>query len=143
VGTARRWTVSGSDYPQDYHSVTPYLNVAGVDTLLTFLAKAFGAEETVRLLRADGAISHAEAIIGDSVVMMGEPQTSAESRPSTLYLFVPDVDATFERALKAGATTIMSPRERSSGDRTAAVRDPSGNAWWIATHIGRLPQLGS
>ena len=69
--------MSGNDHPEGYHSVTPYLNVSGVDTLLTFLAQAFGGEETVRLLRADGAISHAEIRIGDSIVMLGEPQTSA------------------------------------------------------------------
>lgn len=127
--------MSGNDNPEGYHSVTPYLIVAGVDTLLSFLSRAFGADEIERRLRADGAISHAEVRIGDSIVMLGEPRTSADARPSTLYLYVSDVDATFARALRAGATSIMSPEERDSGDRTAAVRDPSGNAWWIATHV--------
>ena len=116
--------MEGSDYPQGYHSVTPYLTVPGVDTLLAFLTQAFEGEELVRLLRADGSISHAEVRIGDSIVMLGEPKTSAEARPSTLYLYVHDVDAAFGRAVKAGAATIMNPQERTSGDRTAAVRDP-------------------
>jgi PhnB protein len=121
--------------PEGYHSITPYLKVRAVARLLDFLKEAFDATETERMARGDGTIGHAEVSIGDSMVMMGEPQGDAASMPGTLYLYVPNVDATYRRALAAGATSVAEPTTQFYGDRHAGITDPAGNCWWIATHV--------
>jgi uncharacterized glyoxalase superfamily protein PhnB len=122
--------------PEDYHSVTPYLAIEGADKLLDFLNQAFDAVEVHECMRRpDGTIQHAEVRIGDSVVMLAEATGQWKPRPSTLYLYVNDTDATYRRALEAGATSLMEPANQFYGDRNAGVQDPSGNFWWIATHV--------
>lgn len=121
--------------PEGHHSVTPYLLVDDVARLIDFLTRAFQAVETLRMPRPDGKIGHAEMKIGDSMVMMGQPQGQGKPTPSTLYLYVQDTDAVYRRALAAGATSITEPTDQFYGDRNAGVQDPCGNLWWIATHI--------
>jgi PhnB protein len=121
--------------PDGYHSVTPYLVVQGTTTLLDFLKQAFDAQEAFPpMRRPDGTIMHAEVRIGDSVVMMGEPMGDMPPMPGSLYLYVHDADAVYQRALQAGATSLMAPTDQFYGDRSAGVKDPVGNRWWIATH---------
>ena len=120
--------------PEGYRSVTPYLVVRGVPTLLDFLNHAFDAAEIFRMPRPDGTIMHAEVRIGDSIVMMGEAMEQFPPIPSSIYLYVNDADATYKRALQAGATSTMEPADQFWGDRQAGVEDPVGNRWWIATH---------
>lgn len=115
-------------------SVTPYLVVQGAVRLIDFLKQAFEAQEIERLSRPDGAIGHAEARIGDSRGMMSEAGGAWQPMPCALYLYVNDVDATYKRALQAGAASTMEPMDQFYGDRSAGVRDPAGNQWWIATH---------
>jgi len=121
--------------PEGHHSVTPYLLVDDVGRLIDFLTRAFQAVETLRMPRPDGKIGHAEMKIGDSMVMMGQPQGQGKPMPSTLYLYVEDTDAVYRRALAAGAISIAEPTDQFYGDRNAGVQDPCGNLWWIATHI--------
>jgi uncharacterized glyoxalase superfamily protein PhnB len=85
--------------------------------------------------RPDGTVQHAEVRIGDSVVMMGEPQGEVQPRPVNLYLYVEDVDAVYLRAIQAGAKSIGEPKDQFYGDRSGGVEDPSGNTWYIATHV--------
>ncbi len=73
--------------------------------------------------------------IGDSIIMMGEAAGQWKPLPSMLYVYVPDTDATYQRALQAGGRTLREPRDEFYGDRTAGVEDPCGNQWWIGTHI--------
>ena len=120
--------------PDGYHHITPYLVVPGVATLLDFLTQAFEAQELHRLPRPDGTIMHAEVRIGDSRVMMGEPMGDAPPLLGSLYLYVNDVDAVYTRALHAGATSTSAPADQFYGDRSAGIKDPIGNQWWIATH---------
>ena len=121
--------------PEGYHSVTPYLGVKGVARLIEFLKQAFGAQEVFRpMTRPDGTIMHAEMKIGDSIVMMGEPMGQFGPMPGSIHLYVEDVDATYRRALEAGATSLMEPADQFYGDRQGGVADPVGNHWWIATH---------
>jgi uncharacterized glyoxalase superfamily protein PhnB len=121
--------------PDGFHSVTPYVLVPGVARLIEFLKEAFGAVETHRSARPDGTIMHAQVRIGDSMIMMGEPMGPWQPIPASLYLYVHDTDTTYRRALAAGATSLMEPADQFYGDRNAGVKDPSGNSWWIATHI--------
>ncbi len=125
--------------PEGYHSVTPYLVVQGAPTLIDFLKQAFDATEIFRMARPDGTTMHAEVRIGDSIVMMGEPMGQFQPMPGSIYLYVHDADATYQRALQAGATSIMEPADQFYGDRHAAVKDPVGNHWWIATHQEDVP----
>jgi PhnB protein len=125
--------------PDGYHTVTPYLTVANVAPLLDFLKQAFGAEEKEKMAGPDGTIRHAEVRIGDSVVMMGQAGDQWKARPATLYLYVPDVDAVYQRALAAGGKSIQELQTHFYGDRTGAVQDSQGNHWWIASHVEDVP----
>jgi len=119
--------------PDGFHTVTPYLLVKDGATLIDFLQKAFGAEQVERMDSPDGAVRHAQLKVGDSFVMLGDPQ--GDAMPASLYLYVLDCDAVYERALKAGATSITEPADQFYADRNAGVTDPCGNVWWIGTRI--------
>ena len=131
-------TTRAKAVPEGHHTVTPYLVVEGVPKLIDFLKQAFGAEERLRMPRPDGTVMHAEVRIGDSMVMMGEPMGEWKPMPGMLHLYVDDTDSLYKRALQAGATSLREPSDEFYGDRAAGVRDPSGNHWWIATHIEDL-----
>ena len=124
--------------PDGYYTVTPYLLVHGVPEFLEFLKSAFGAIEIVRAKGSAGG-THADVIIGDSHVMMGD-DGKRPTQPVTIHLYVPDADALYHRALNAGATSIQPPTDQPYGDRTAGVTDPFGNTWYLATHIRDVPQ---
>ena len=121
--------------PDGFHTVTPYLLVSGVPKLIEFVKAAFDAKVTEYMEGPDGTVAHAQVRIGDSMVMMGDPRGMHDPIPASLYLYVPDTDAVYKKALEAGATTVMEPDDRFYGDRNAGVKDPVGNTWWIATHI--------
>jgi uncharacterized glyoxalase superfamily protein PhnB len=121
--------------PEGFHSVTPYLVVQDVPKLLDFLKRAFTAQEIMRMPTPDGTIAHAEVRVGDSPIMMGEACNDFKPMPGSIYVYVDDTDATYQRALQAGATSLMEPANQFWGDRSASVVDPVGNHWWIATHI--------
>ena len=121
--------------PDGYHSVTPYLVVPGVAKLIDFMKQVFDGIEIERMQGPDGRIAHAEAKIGDSIIMMGEPKNGGSPMPATLYVYVPDTDAVYKRALQAGATSIMEPADQFYGDRNAGVKDFCGNHWYIGTRI--------
>lgn len=128
--------MSAKPVPDNYKAVTPYLIVPGVAELLRFLNKAFDATEILRLKRPDGSIMHAEVRIGDSAVMMGEPMGAFGPMPASIYLYVTDCDSVYKQALAAGGVSVMEPMNMEhSGQRYGGVKDPSGNIWWIATHI--------
>lgn len=120
--------------PEGYHTVTPYLTVTGASQLIEFLKQAFNAQELRCTNHLDGSILNAEVQIGDSIVMFSEASEEWEPMPSAIYLYVDDTDATYDRALQAGATSLMKPENQFWGDRQAGVKDASGNYWWIATH---------
>jgi PhnB protein len=125
--------------PDGYHSITPYLTVKNGGALVEFLQKAFGAAVTHRMDHSDGSLWHADLQIGDSHVMIGGASDQWPERPSNLYLYVEDADAVYRRAVEAGGTSIMEPADMFYGDRQGGVKDPSGNGWWIATHVEDVP----
>jgi uncharacterized glyoxalase superfamily protein PhnB len=120
--------------PDGYHSVTPILMVDGAAQLIDFLKQAFGAKEKERFATPAGKIAHAEVTIGDSVVQLSDATREWEPIQVPLLVYVTDTDATYKRALKAGATSVREPMDAFYGDRTAGVKDSFGNTWWIATH---------
>lgn len=118
-----------------YRTVTPYLVVPDADVELTFLRDAFGGVEALCARNTDGSVQHAEVQIGDSLVMLGQAGGPWPARNASLYLWVDDVDATYARALGAGATSESAPEDKPYGHRNAGVVDRNGITWWIGSPV--------
>ena len=127
--------------PAGFGTLTPYLVATRVTRLHAFLQEAFDAEVRASFPRPDGTIMHSEVRIGDSVIEIGESDEK-EIRPCELHLYVPDADATYARAVAAGARTLHAPVDQPYGDREAGVADPAGNVWYIATHGAQIRPEG-
>jgi PhnB protein len=119
--------------PKGYHAVSPTLTQDDAAQTIEFCKKAFGAKVLMRMQGPGGKIMHAEVLIGDSIVMLNDV-IQEPAQPANLFLYVEDVDKTFARAIKAGATALMPPQDMFWGDRFGRVQDPSGNRWGVATH---------
>jgi uncharacterized glyoxalase superfamily protein PhnB len=128
-----------SPIPDGFHTVTPYLMVERAGPFLEFIEKAFGATITERILGPGGNVAHAQAKIGDSMLMLGEANANWKAEPAWLYLYVENVDEAHRRALLAGATSLMEPGDQFYGDRSSGVRDAWGITWWLATQIEVVP----
>ena len=124
--------------PEGLRTITPQLALDNAAETIEWYKRAFGAEEINRGLGPDGKIMHAELEIGDSRfmvndVMMGKGPRELGGSPASLWLYVDDADALFNRAVQAGAKVQMPLDNQFWGDRGGAVADPSGYTWWIAT----------
>ena len=135
--------------PEGYHSITPSLIVSDTKKAIAFYQKAFGAKELHVAPGPGGKIMHAEIKIGDSIVMVNDafPEmgganapASDANLPATLHLFVENVDATWERAVGAGAVVVAPLTDMFWGDRYGRVRDPFGHTWSLATRNENLTQ---
>ncbi len=120
--------------PEGYRTVTPYLVVKDAENLMRFIETVLGGKEVLRMTRPDGRIAHAEMMLGDSKVMMGE-SPEGKLMPAMLNVYVPDCDAVYKKALAAGGISVREPADQFYGDRTAGVNDPFGNQWFVSTHI--------
>ena len=120
-----------------YQALIPYFAVPDAGALLDFVEHAFGAVRTEVMRAPDGAIRHAEARIRDCVLMVGQ---TPSGRTNTLYMYVPNVDETYSRAMASpgAARSLREPTDEWYGDRSAGVEDSQGNQWWLATHIEEL-----
>ena len=125
--------------PDTYHTVTPYLVVKGAAQLVDFITRAFGAREVHMMKGPNGEVRHGDLTVGDSHVMLGEASDPWPSQPCSLYVYLPDCDATYKQAIAAGGTSVQEPKTQFYGDRHGAVKDPCGNTWWIATHVEDVP----
>ena len=122
--------------PDGFHTITPYIVADGAEKIISFMQNAFGARyEHEPTKRPDGKIMHAEFKIGDSIVMISDTSERARVTSDMLYLYVPNVDAVYQKALKAGGTSLMEPADQFYGDRSGGVTDPAGNRWHIGTHV--------
>ena len=136
--------------PEGYHTLTPFLTVRDAERAIEFYKQAFGAE-----LRGggvakgpDGKVMHAELKIGDSVIMLTDeyPEFGSRSPQSIgdsgmgLHIYLDNVDAAFDRAVKAGATVEMPVMDQFWGDRYGKLRDPFGHKWSMATHVRDMSQ---
>jgi PhnB protein len=132
--------------PPGYHSVTPAIIVRRAAEAIEFYKRAFGAQEVSRMDGPDGTIMHAEIRIGDSIVMLGEENEqwgtrsplSLEGASGSLHIYVDDADASFDRAVRAGATVRYPLENAFWGDRYGKVTDPFGHEWGIATRVRNL-----
>jgi PhnB protein len=115
--------------------IQPYMHPLRADPVIDFLKRAFNAEDLGRFATPDGVIQHVTMKIGSSYVEMGEAQGPYQPMQSMFYLYVPNCDDVYRRAVAAGGKSIMEPTDHPYGDRSGAVQDAFGNEWWIATHI--------
>lgn len=133
----------GKPIPAGMHSVTPHLVCAGAADAIEFYKKAFNAVETARLPGPDGKLMHAAVRIGDSTVMLTDESPdwgcfgprSLKGSPVTIHLYVDDVDAVVDQAVKAGGKIIMPVEDMFWGDRYGKLEDPFGHHWSVATHL--------
>jgi len=126
----------GKSYvPEPLHDVSVYMHPLRAEPLINFLKRAFGAREIGKYASPDGVVHHAQVQLGSSVVEMGEAHGQYEPMQSMFYLYVPDCDGMYRRALAAGATSISEPADQNYGDRTAAIKDVFGNQWYLATRV--------
>jgi PhnB protein len=136
--SGNKWNVSKAAADdtifKDYRSITPHFNPPRAPAMIEFLQKAFGAQEVYRAQSPDGVVHYAQVRIGDSVIGMSEAHGPYQPVPATLHLYVPDADAAYERALRAGAKSIQPPADQPYGERSGGVTDPFGNRWFVATH---------
>jgi uncharacterized glyoxalase superfamily protein PhnB len=121
--------------PEGHHTVCPYLIVDDANAQLDFVQRAFGARVVEAHKDPNGRIMHADVVIGDSHVMMGQASGEWKAMPAMVHLYVPDCDALFQAAIDAGASSVREPRTEFYGDRSGGVRDANGNQWWISTHV--------
>jgi len=116
-------------------SVLPYAHPQAARPYIDFLKRAFGAEQMAVYEQA-GRVMHAAVRVGDAVLEMGTPENQTGIPSNGFFLFVEDVDAAYQRALAAGATSVRPPDDIPYGSRSAIVRDPEGYLWWPARWIG-------
>jgi PhnB protein len=120
----------------DQHNVTLYFHPVGAPKFIDFLEKAFGAEVVQRHQSPEGFVYHAKVRMGDTIVEMGEAHDQWQPMQSAIYMFVEDVDAAYQQALNAGATSALEPTDQPYGERSAWVNDEFGNTWYLSTLIG-------
>lgn len=138
-------TAKPKPIPDTYRRVTPTLVVDGAAKAIEYYAEVFGAAERMRFPGPGGTIAHAEIEIGDSVVMVEDaspvmgtkapPPGGLDGSPTLLFIYVEDVDAVIDRAVKLGATLRRPPQDQFYGDRDGFIVDPFGHGWTVATHV--------
>jgi PhnB protein len=130
-----RMAGAGRFIPEGLSNVTIYLHPTSTAGFIEFLKRAFNAEESARHESPKGTVVHAKIRIGDSILEMGEAHGPYQPMPTVIHYYVADADTVYAQALQAGATSVSAPADQPYGDRSAHVKDPSGNSWFIATHI--------
>lgn len=121
--------------PKDYNRVMPYLILEKPEEFLAFTQDVFGAELKLKVMRDEYTIMHAEILIGDSCIMFAGASEQFAVQNAGLYINVANADATYQKALGEGATSIMEPSDQEYG-RSGGIKDPCGNNWWITATQG-------
>lgn len=124
--------------PQGFSAVRPYLMVADVEKQLRFLQDVFDAVSLQEIKDEAGKILHAEIQIGDTIVMIGQSSESFISLPGMNYVYLSDIDKTFEKAKAAGVETIAEPAVQFYGNKEGGFKDLHGNVWWISQFINEV-----
>ncbi len=127
--------MSASHKPEGYSTVSPYLIVDGASETIEFLVRVFDGVPLRRFADDSGKLVHAEVRIDDTVVMVADGVEGWPPVPSHVHIYVADVDATYRRALDAGASSVQEPVQRDDPDKRGGVKDSGGTTWWIATKV--------
>ncbi len=125
--------------PRGYRTVTPTLHQADAGATIAFCKKAFGAKVKSKMTGPGGKIMHSEVVIEDSLLMINDAMQEP-ARVGSLFLYVPNVDKTIAKAVKAGATVLDAPQDMFWGDRFGRITDPQGNLWGVASRIENVPE---
>jgi uncharacterized glyoxalase superfamily protein PhnB len=126
--------------PAGYTSVAPWVVTDDTGAFLDFVKHVFDGEELARVATKDGSIGHAEIRIGDTVVLAFDRRPDWPAMPSLLRVWVPDADATFARALRAGAEVVTELSDSAFGQRGGRIKDAFGNIWWVVCHVEDVPE---
>jgi PhnB protein len=118
--------------PEGYQTIMPYLIVENAAEFFNFTRNVFGAGEKHKTMRTETLIMHAEISIGGSVIMFADATEQHSKQTAGLFIYVDNCDAVYQKGLANGATTVMEPADQSYG-RSAGIRDPFGNTWWLTT----------
>ena len=122
--------------PTGFHNVTPYIVVEDASGFIDFIKEAFGGRQTFMMRDENSLITHATISIGDSTIMVSDfMKNMQQQQTAMLYLYLDEVDKTYNQAMNAGALSVHEQKNEFYGDRASAVKDRWGNIWWIATHI--------
>jgi PhnB protein len=132
IATPKGWTPG----PEGLRSVQPYLHLREAHKMIPFLETAFGAEAMGVHKSPEGTVLHGTMRIGNATLEIDEAHGEFQPMPCHLHVYVPDTDAVYAQALRAGATSIEPPQDKPYGDRAAGVKDAWGNGWFIATYLG-------
>jgi PhnB protein len=132
ISTPKGWTPG----PEGLRSVQPYLHLREAHKMIPFMEAAFGAEAMGVHKSPEGTVMHATVRIGNATLEIDEAHGEYQPKPSHLHVYVPDADRMYAQALRAGATSLEPPTDKPYGDRSASVRDPFGNTWYLNTFLG-------
>lgn len=129
--------------PPNGPRLIPYLHVEGAAAAIDFYRDVFGATERFRMPAPGDKVGHAQLTLGDAVIMLADADPdhaapgpkSTGGTPTTLLLYVEDVDSVFDRAIEAGSRSVMAVQNQFYGDRCGAFEDPFGHRWTVATHV--------
>jgi uncharacterized glyoxalase superfamily protein PhnB len=126
--------------PEGYGTVFPYMIVDSAEALVDFLSQVFNAKVVGKTVLPNGRAANIRIRIGTSTFMVSEAGDGAmKAMPGAYYIYVEDVDGTFEKAIASGAEKIFEPSDMPYLDRQAGVKDSSGNVWWISRHLVEEP----
>lgn len=118
--------------PDNNQTVMPYLILTDASGFISFAEKVFGGKETFKMMRDENTIWHAEIMIGDSTIMFADATKEFVAYTTGLFIYVENVDDTFAKAIKEGATVVKEIIDESYG-RGGGIKDPFGNTWWVTT----------
>lgn len=119
--------------PSGHQTIMPYLILKGASQFIDFCKKVFDAKDSnQQVLRDDGTVMHAEIILSGSTIMVTDETKDWSQQNANLFVYVPDADETYQKALDNGATSLMELSDQDYG-RTCGVTDPFGNVWWITS----------
>lgn len=119
-------------FPDTHQTVMPYLIINNAASFIVFTQKVFGATESIKIMRDEDTIMHAEIMIGSSTIMFADSNETYVSSPAGLFIYVEDADEVYKKAITEGATAVTALADQDYG-RSGGVRDPFGNTWWITS----------
>jgi len=128
--------MSTSFKPAGYNSVSPYFIVPEAERFIQLMKELFGAKELRRYDMPDGSLMHAELMLDDSVIMLGQASEKYPAVPMVMHVYVPDVDAAYERAMELGCEAVEAPKQgEGDPDRRASFKDYAGNWWSVGMQL--------
>jgi len=115
--------------PPQYNRLMPYLIIPNAARFIEFMKQVFGATEQMRVPGEDGTVMHGEIRLGETVIMLAEASEQFKAKPAGMFIYVQDLKEVYEKAIQAGAVSIMEPMQKDYGF-TCGFSDPFGNDWW-------------